>query len=143
MATHTYTGSCHCGAVRYECELDLAAGTRRCNCRFCLKTRMWKAFALGEGSFRLLQGAAVLSDYRARDSSWPDGHVHHYFCGHCGVRGFSKGCLDMAPFDGWFHAVNVATLDGLDDAQLAAIPVQYENGRHDDWDHSPVNPGYL
>ncbi len=96
-----------------------------------------------EGSFRLLQGADVLSDYRARDSSWPDGHVHHYFCGHCGVRGFSKGYLDMAPFDGWFHAVNVATLDGLDDAQLAAIPVQYENGRHDDWDHSPVNPGYL
>ena len=59
------------------------------------------------------------------------------------MRGVGKGCLDMAPFDGGFHAVNVATLDGLDDAQLAAIPVQYENGRHDDWDHSPVNPGYL
>lgn len=59
------------------------------------------------------------------------------------VHGVSKGYLDMAPFDGWFHAVNVATLDGMDDAQLAAIPVQYENGRHDDWDHSPVNPGYL
>ena len=60
-----------------------------------------------------------------------------------GAHGVDKGCLDMAPFDGGFHAVDVATLDGLDDAQLAAIPVQYENGRHDDWDHSPVNPGYL
>ena len=49
----------------------------------------------------------------------------------------------MAPFDGGFHAVNVAALDGLDDARLAAIPVQYEDGRHDDWDHPPVNPGYL
>lgn len=26
------------------------------------------------------------------------------------VRGVGKGCLDMAPFDGGFHAVNVATL---------------------------------
>ena len=60
-----------------------------------------------------------------------------------GARGVGKGCLDLAPFDGGFHAVDVATLDGLDDAQLAAIPVQYENGRHDDWDHSPVNRGYL
>ena len=24
-----------------------------------------------------------------------------------------------------------------------AIPAPYEHGRHDDWDHSPVNPGYL
>jgi len=27
----------------------------------------------------------------------------------------------MAPFDGGFHAVNVATRDGLDDARLAAM----------------------
>lgn len=56
-----------------------------------------------------------------------------------GERGVGNGCLD----DGGFHAVNVAKLDGLDDARLAAIPVQYEDGRHDDWDHPPVNPGYL
>ena len=139
----THSGSCHCGAVRYECDLDLYAGTRRCNCSFCLKTRMWKVFVLGEDHFRLLQGADALSDYRARASGWPDGHVHHYFCRHCGVRGFSKGYLEMAPFDGWFHAVNVATLDGLDDSQFAALSVQYEDGRHDDWDTPPAHPGYL
>lgn len=138
----TYPGSCHCGAVRFECDLDLAAGTRRCNCSFCLKTRMWKAFAMA-GEFRLLQGEQELGDYRAADSQWPQGHVHHHFCRRCGVRPFSRGYLEMEPFNGWFHAVNVACLDGLGDAALAAIPVEYEDGRHDRWESAPAAPGYL
>jgi hypothetical protein len=32
MTKTTHRGSCHCGAVRFDCELDLAEGTSKCNC---------------------------------------------------------------------------------------------------------------
>ena len=138
----TYHGSCHCGAVRFECDLDLSAGTRRCNCSYCTKTRMWKVFALA-GEFRLTEGEAVLSDYRAAGSNWPEGNVHHYFCGRCGVRSFSKGHLEMDPFNSWFHAVNIACLDDASDEELAAAPIQYEDGRNDNWDDPPAVTRHL
>lgn len=138
----SYSGSCHCGAVRFRCTLDLAARTRRCNCSFCRKSRFWKAFAM-QGDFELLQGEEALGDYQASASEWPPGHVHHYFCRNCGMRSFSKGYLADAPFNGWFHAVNVAALDDATDAELAAAVVQYEDGRADAWDRPPGHTRHL
>ncbi|HEX6927817.1 MAG TPA: GFA family protein [Gammaproteobacteria bacterium] len=138
----TRTGSCHCGAVRFECDLDLDAGTRKCNCSYCTKTRLWKAFAL-DGEFRLVSGEEMLSDYQASPSNWPKGNVHHYFCRHCGVRGFSKGYLEMEPFNGWFHAINLATLDNVTDEELVAAPVIFEDGRNDAWDRPPAETRQL
>ena len=128
----TYRGSCHCGAVRFEADLDLAAGTMRCNCSFCTKSRIWISFAR-EGDFRLLAGTDVLSDYQHARSVKGEPFLHFQFCRRCGVRGFTQGGFLQA-FGGTFHAVNVACLDDATDEELAAAPVRYPDGRNDDWD---------
>ena len=34
----TLAGSCHCGAVRFEADLDLTQPSFRCNCTICRRT---------------------------------------------------------------------------------------------------------
>ena len=58
----TYHGSCHCGAVAFEVEADLAVLTR-CTCSICSKKGGLFCYVPPE-QFRLLRGDDALTLYQ-------------------------------------------------------------------------------
>lgn len=127
---HTlYHGSCHCGVVMFEAELDLQQNTYRCNCSICRRTRFWAAVALPE-NFRLCSGEAALTQYLFNTKK-----NHHYFCQHCGVRCFGVG--NETPV-GKMYGVNLGCLTDIDEALLAKVPIVYVDGLNDQWDRAPT-----
>jgi hypothetical protein len=135
MTLKHYHGSCHCGAVRYEADLDLARGTNRCNCSICAKARAWFAFAPAE-SFRLLQGAQALATYEWVPPGRPAAALSYRFCQHCGVRLYATGAGGQ---HGSFYALHVPTLDDVDVEELAAAPLHLVDGRHDRFKEPPLD----
>ncbi|MDR6294375.1 hypothetical protein E9232_006929 [Inquilinus ginsengisoli] len=132
----TYSGSCHCGAVRFEADLDIATGTGKCNCTICTKMRLWSVNVRPD-AFRLLAGEAEMTDYRGRSDV-----AHHLFCRHCGVRPFEW--VDMPNMTGSrYYNVNVACLDDVDIDELMAAPVTYYDGLNDAWGSTPAEVRHL
>lgn len=130
----TYTGGCHCGAVRYEADMDLSQGTLRCNCSMCGKTRAWLV-GIGSDDFRLLKGQESLTDYQFNRNN-----IHHLFCKVCGVKSFGRG---IGPGGKPMIAVMLATVDNVSDAELAALPIMYVDGRNDDFTKPPAETRHM
>lgn len=105
----TYTGSCHCGNVRYTVSLETLDKAFACNCSICSRTGWLLAFTPAT-NFELLQGQDHLTDYQFGKKA-----IHHLFCDTCGIRSFARGL----GHDGaeWI-SVNLRCLEGVDAVAL-------------------------
>ena len=119
------SGSCHCGAVRFQVEAELPWELERCNCSVCTKSG-YLHLIVPSKQFTLLQGKENLETYTFNSKV-----AQHYFCRTCGIKpfyvprsnpnGFSVNarCLDVdnpfpvEPFDGQNWEQNAHTLHGL------------------------------
>jgi hypothetical protein len=115
MATEHHAGSCQCGAVAFEADVDISQPVA-CNCSRC--RRLGSRFAFTpETSFHLLRGADALTEYTFNKHV-----IRHQFCRTCGIEPFAQG---KAPDGTTMVAINVNCLDGVD---AEALPVQHFDG---------------
>ncbi|MBI1194885.1 MAG: GFA family protein [Gammaproteobacteria bacterium] len=108
-----YSGSCHCGAIRFEVEAPEVIDADHCNCSICTKSGFLHLIVL-LGKFRLLSGEEYISTY-----TFNTGVAKHTFCRVCGIKPFytprsnpdgidvNVNCLDTPPV-----AVRITEFDG-------------------------------
>ena len=110
MARHQ--GGCHCGAVRYEAEVDTASAVE-CNCAHCSKAGLLLAFT-PRARFTQTGGADAMTEYRFNTKK-----LQHLFCATCGIQSFAFG---TAPDGTETASINLRTVDGIDLTKVERKP---------------------
>src|SRR5215813_11757120 len=131
----TYRGSCRCGNIRFESDIDLSEGTGKCNCTYCWKARWWGA-GIKPDAFRLLAGQE-----RTGYAFPTEKYVTRALCTDCGITPFGWGHIPQA--GGEFVTIHLACHDDLDPAELIAAPVRYRDGKNDNWWHPAAETRHL
>ena len=98
-----YRGGCHCGAVRYEFQVQEEPEMVECNCSICVKSGYLHLIVPKE-DFRILSGQEQLQTYR-----FNTGKAQHLFCKTCGIKSFY---IPRSHPDG--ISVNAHCLDDVD-----------------------------
>ncbi|HEX8591297.1 MAG TPA: GFA family protein [Candidatus Paceibacterota bacterium] len=106
----TYTGGCHCGAVKFEVETDLAK-VIECNCSHCSKKGLVLTF-VPRDKFTLLSSEDMLMEYFFNKKA-----IRHLFCRVCGVQSYADGVTHP------HTAINVRCLDDVDVSSLSITQV--------------------
>jgi hypothetical protein len=111
-----YTGSCHCGQIKFEAEGEIDSGLA-CNCSMCQRKGSLLWF-IPRNKLQLLTPEANLSTYLFNKHV-----IKHHFCATCGIHPFGEG---VSPNGDAMAAVNLRCLEDID---LNAIPVHHYDGR--------------
>jgi len=133
MTTKQYHGSCICGSIKFEADVESSDESNRCNCTTCWKLRLW-FIRIKPENFRLLTSEDALSDYVYKTG------YHQLFCKTCGVHAFGK--LNK-PGVGNFVSINVACLDDVPLEELSELKINYMDGRNDQWWVEPKDTRFL
>jgi len=108
-----WSGSCHCGAVRFRVEAVIAELTT-CDCSLCVKKNALMA-KVHERELTLLAGEPDLRLYE-----WNSHVAQHHFCGRCGIYVFHRKRAAPDHF-----GINVFCLEGFDPG---SVPVRATEG---------------
>jgi hypothetical protein len=108
-----YSGSCHCGAVRFRIEADIDELTT-CDCSLCSRKNALMA-KVHERALTITAGEEILSTYE-----WNTRRAKHYFCSRCGIYTFHRKRAAPDHF-----GVNVFCLEGFD---RNAFPLRASEG---------------
>ena len=114
--TKTYSGGCHCGAVRFDVELALDK-VAACNCSICSRRGYLLAFAPAS-ALHVKQGADAQTVYQFGKKK-----IDHMFCKTCGVTSYGTGTGANGER---MASINVRCLDDVD---ATALPIQHFDGK--------------
>ena len=110
-----YHGSCHCGAVRFTIETEIAEAYT-CDCSLCRKKNALMA-NVHESKLTITAGEDKLGLYQ-----WNSRIAKHYFCTQCGIYPFHRK-RSMPDH----YGVNVKALDDFD---WTSVPVRNAGGKN-------------
>lgn len=135
----TYTGSCHCGAVRFEADIDpadLPLQLLGLPAQPLLAGHRHPGPVPPAGRRGGVDRIEALTEYRFNSL-----RNSHHFCRTCGVRPFGIG--NNVPEGDRIYGVNLGCLENATPEELAAAPIVYIDGAHDRWQDAPALTGYL
>jgi hypothetical protein len=125
MPNEHYSGSCHCGAVRFRFKSEAITTGFRCNCSICIRKGAVVSSYIPPEDFELIEGQPSLSEYQFGDKD-----MAHCFCKTCGIAPFTLVTSVPAGYQGLAkpgaRRVNLGCVVGLDPLLLK---VEILNGR--------------
>ena len=114
----TYQGSCHCGKISYDVEVERQPEEAvACNCSICQR-RGHLLWFLPRAKLKLKTPEANMQHY-----TFNKHRIKHYFCPNCGCAPFGMA-KDKEGKD--TVAINVRCLEGVD---IAGLKVKHFDGR--------------
>ena len=115
----SYTGSCHCGAVRFAFEMPQEIrSASTCDCTLCRKKHA-AMINVPVADLKITQGEDMLTLYQ-----WNTMTARHYFCKRCGIYPFHRMRTDPGRY-----GINVFCVDGLDFSQVEIEPYEFPGSR--------------